>query len=52
VENRAYSHAGFLLGLFFDLEDRGDVFPRKVDKLSMAYTALYPKRYNSSKSPL
>jgi hypothetical protein len=23
-------HAGFLLGLFFDLEDGGDIFLRKV----------------------
>jgi hypothetical protein len=27
-------HAGFLLGLFFDLEDRGDMFLRNVGCLS------------------
>jgi hypothetical protein len=41
-------HAGFLLGLFFDREDEGDMFHRNVGWLSTDYTALYPRRYNSS----
>jgi hypothetical protein len=40
--------AGFWLGLFFDHEDGSDVFLRNVRCLSMVYTALYPRRYNSS----
>jgi hypothetical protein len=40
--------AGFLLDLFFDHEDGGDMFLRNVGWLSMDYTALYPRRYNSS----
>jgi hypothetical protein len=35
-------HAGLFLGLFFDLEDRGDM----VRWLSTDYTALYPRRLN------
>jgi hypothetical protein len=34
-------HAGFLFGLFFDPEDRGDIFLRNV---SSDYTTLYPRR--------
>jgi hypothetical protein len=40
--------AGFLLGLFFDPEDGGDMFLRNVGRLSKNYTALYPKRRNPS----
>jgi hypothetical protein len=41
-------HAGFLLGLFFDPKDGGNMFLRNVGRLSMDYTALYPRRQNSS----
>jgi hypothetical protein len=30
IESRATSHAGFLLGLFFDLEDGGDMFHQNI----------------------
>jgi hypothetical protein len=40
-------HAGFLLDLFFDLEDGGDMFLRNVGLLSRDYTALYPRRQYS-----
>jgi hypothetical protein len=38
------SHAGTLLGLFFDSEDGGDICFRNVYLLSMDYIALYPTR--------
>jgi hypothetical protein len=38
---------GFLFGLFFDPEDRGDVFLRNNDRLSPDYMLLYPRRRNS-----
>jgi hypothetical protein len=41
-------HTGFLLGLFFDPEDGSDVFFRNVGCLSTDYTALYPRRQNST----
>jgi hypothetical protein len=41
-------HAGFLLGLFFNLEDGGDMFLQNVSSLSMDYMSLYPRRQNSS----
>jgi hypothetical protein len=41
-------HAGFLLGLFFDLEDGGDMFFRRVGCLSKDYTSLYSRRWNPS----
>jgi hypothetical protein len=44
-------HAGFLLGLFFDSEDGGDIFLRNVGWLSADYTALYPRRQYSSQPP-
>jgi hypothetical protein len=37
-------HAGFLIGLFYDLENGGDIFLRNVGLLSTDYTALYPRR--------
>jgi hypothetical protein len=37
-----YSQAGFLLSLFFDPEEGGDIFPRNVGWFSTDYTALYP----------
>jgi hypothetical protein len=39
---------GFLLVLFFDLEDGGDMFFRNVAWLSMDYMTLYPRRWYSS----
>jgi hypothetical protein len=36
--------AGFLLGLFFDPEDGGDMFLQNVNELSIGYTALYSRR--------
>jgi hypothetical protein len=41
-------HTGFLLGLFFDPEDGGDMFLQNVSRLSTDYAALYPRRQNSS----
>jgi hypothetical protein len=38
-----------LLGLFFYLENGGDMFLRNVSSLSTDYMALYPRRLNSSK---
>jgi hypothetical protein len=42
-------HAGFLIRLLLvlDLEDGGDMILRNVGRFSMAYMALYPRRYNS-----
>jgi hypothetical protein len=37
---------GFLLGIFFDPEDGGDMFLRNVGWLSADYTTLYPRRQN------
>jgi hypothetical protein len=37
-------HTGFLVCLFLDLEDGGDIFI----KLSINYMVLYPRRQNSS----
>jgi hypothetical protein len=36
-------HAGFLLGLFFNLEDGGSTFLWKVTWLSTEYTLLHPE---------
>jgi hypothetical protein len=36
-------HAGFMLGLFLDLENGCDVFLRNVDLFSTDYTVLYPE---------
>jgi hypothetical protein len=43
------AHSGFLLFLFFDPEDGGDMPLRNIGRLSTDYTALYPQRKNSSK---
>jgi hypothetical protein len=43
-------HAVFLLGLFFDSEDGGDMSLRNISWLSTYYKALYPRRQNSSKT--
>jgi hypothetical protein len=43
-----YFHDGFLLGLFIDPEDGGDMSLRNVGCLSTDYAALYPRRYYSS----
>jgi hypothetical protein len=45
-------HAGIFLGLFFDPEDGGDMHLKNVCLFSRDYTALYPRRYNSSQTPL
>jgi hypothetical protein len=37
-------HAGLFLGLFFDLEDGGDIFVQNTGWLSTDYTALCPRR--------
>jgi hypothetical protein len=37
-------HVGFLLSLFFDPENGGDIFLRNVGWLSTDFTALYPRR--------
>jgi hypothetical protein len=37
-------HADFLLGLFFDTEDGGQIFLRNVGWLSTDYRALYPRK--------
>jgi hypothetical protein len=41
-------HAGFLLGLFFNPEDGGDMFCWYISWLSTDYSALHPSRQNSS----
>jgi hypothetical protein len=41
--------AGGKPGLFFDPEDGSDMFIRNVGWLSTDYTALYPRRQNSSR---
>jgi hypothetical protein len=41
-------HAGFLLGLFFDPENGGDMFLRSASWPSTDYTAVYSIRQNSS----
>jgi hypothetical protein len=48
VASRALLHAGFLLDLFFDPADGGDMYLRSIGRLSTDYTALYPRRQNSS----
>jgi hypothetical protein len=42
-----FFRSGFLLGLFFDHEDGGNMFLRNVGSLSMDYTTLYSTRHNS-----
>jgi hypothetical protein len=41
-------HAGFLLGVFFDPEDGGDMFLRNFGLLPTDYMALYHRGQNSS----
>jgi hypothetical protein len=45
--NQIASRAGFLLGLFFDPEDGGDMYHPNIGRLSTDYMALCPRRYNS-----
>jgi hypothetical protein len=50
IEARNQYEAGSKqLDLFFDSGDGGDIILRNVDRLSTEYTALYPRRKNSSK---
>jgi hypothetical protein len=44
--------AGFLLSLFFDSENEGDMFLRNVNLISMDNAALYFRRWNSSRKIL
>jgi hypothetical protein len=37
-------HAGFLLGLFFNLKAVGDMFFRNIGWLSMDNMVLYPRK--------
>jgi hypothetical protein len=37
-------HAGFLLGLFFNPKDGGDMFLGNIGSLSMYYMVSYPRR--------
>jgi hypothetical protein len=37
-------YADFLLGLFYDPEDGGDMFLRNAGSLSTEYAGLYPRR--------
>jgi hypothetical protein len=48
IEEQTKLHAGFVLGLLLIPGVRGDMLPRSVSWLSADYTALYPRRYNSS----
>jgi hypothetical protein len=41
-------HTDFLLDLFFTPQDAGDMFLRKVDRLSQGNRVVYSRRYNSS----
>jgi hypothetical protein len=38
----------FLLGLFFDPDDGGEIFLRNVSRFSTDYMALYPRKQNTS----
>jgi hypothetical protein len=38
------SSVGFMPGLLFSHEDGGEMFFRKVSRLSAGYTALYPRK--------
>jgi hypothetical protein len=42
------ANSGLLNDLLFNREDGGDLFLRKVSRLSADYTTLYRRRYNSS----
>jgi hypothetical protein len=41
------AHSNFLFGLFFDPEDRSDMFLRNVGGLPTDYTTLYQRSQNS-----
>jgi hypothetical protein len=41
-------HTGLFLGLFFNLENRGNMCLQNISLLSTHYMALYSKRQNSS----
>jgi hypothetical protein len=38
-------YADFLLGLFFDIENGGDIFFRNINWLSMDDTVIYLRKY-------
>jgi hypothetical protein len=41
-------HAGFLLAYYLTLKMEGTCFPQKLVNFLLDYTALYPRRQNSS----
>jgi hypothetical protein len=40
-------HAGYFLGLLFNLEDRREMFLRNIGSILTDYTSLYSRRYNT-----
>jgi hypothetical protein len=44
IKMHMHIHSGFLLGFFFDPEDGGDIFLRKVYIFSTDYMTLCPRR--------
>jgi hypothetical protein len=44
--------AGFLLGLLVNPEDESNSFIENIDELIPYYTALHPRKFQSSQSPL
>jgi hypothetical protein len=47
-QKRNCFHSSFLRGVFFDPEYGGDIFLRNMGLLLTEFTALYPRRQNSS----
>jgi hypothetical protein len=44
-------HAGFLLGLFFDHENGGDMFIRNIVSFSVDYMVLHPRKWDLAQLP-